>query len=66
MGETQDAVNFRASADAILKATVRAFWSTKRGLFVSNLPWLTEEGGGARLDDRSLATSLLFRQCPRG
>jgi hypothetical protein len=66
VGETRDAVNFRASADAILKATVREFWSTKRGLFVSNLPWLTAEGGGVRLDDRSLATALLFRQCPRG
>jgi hypothetical protein len=66
VGETRDAVNFRASADAILSATVRTFWSTKRGLFVSNLPWFTEEGGEARLDDRSLATSLLFRQCPRG
>jgi hypothetical protein len=66
VGETRDAINFKASADAILKATVRAFWSTKRGLFVSNLPWLTEEGGEVRLDDRSLATALLFRQCPRG
>jgi hypothetical protein len=66
LGETRDAANFKASADAVLNATVGAFWSRKRGLFVSNLPWFTEEGGNARLDDRSLATALLFEQCPRG
>ncbi len=65
-GETRDARRFRTAADALVTATVRHFWSTKRGLFVSNLPWLTEEGGGVRLDDRSLATALLFGQCPRG
>jgi alpha-L-rhamnosidase len=64
--EASDARSFQAAADALEKATVRHFWSTKRGLFVSNLPWLTEEGGDVRLDDRSLATALLFRQCPRG
>jgi hypothetical protein len=66
VGEARDARNFQASADAIEKATVQAFWSSKRNLFVSNLPWLTEEGGDVRLDDRSLATALLFGQCPRG
>jgi alpha-L-rhamnosidase len=66
VGETRDARSFQASADEVEKATVEAFWSSKRGLFVSNLPWLTEEGGGVRLDDRSLATALLFGQCPRG
>jgi hypothetical protein len=66
VGETRDAANFRASADALLAATVRRFWSSRRSLFVANLPWFTEEGREARLDDRSLATSLLFGQCPRG
>ena len=66
VGETRDAANFRASADALLKATVQHFWSSRRGLFVANLPWFTEEGREARLDDRSLATALLFEQCPRG
>jgi hypothetical protein len=66
VGEARDATNFRASADALLKATVQHFWSSRRGLFVANLPWFTEEGREARLDDRSLATALLFGQCPRG
>ncbi len=65
VGDAQDARRFRLAADALVKATVRHFWSTKRSLFVSNLRWLTEEGGGVRLDDRSLATALLFGQCPQ-
>lgn len=65
-GETRDARRFTNAADALVRASVQHFWSRKRGIFVANLPWLTEEGGGVRLDDRSLASSLLFRQCPQG
>ena len=65
VGEKRDAQAFTASADALLAATVRRFWDASRSLFVSNLPWQKEEGG-PRLDDRSLATALLFRQCPAG
>jgi alpha-L-rhamnosidase len=64
-GEARDARRFRTSADALLAATVRRFWDAGSGLFVSNLPWQKEEGG-RRLDDRSLATALLFGQCPAG
>jgi hypothetical protein len=39
------------------------FWSPERKIFVNNLPWIKEEGG-ARLCDRSLATAVLFDQCP--
>ena len=49
----------------ILQATVRRFWSAERGLFVNNLPWLPEEKT-PRLCDRSLATAILFDQCPNG
>ena len=49
----------------LLAATVRRFWSPERGLFVNNLPWLAEEKK-PRLCDRSLATSILFDQCPAG
>ncbi len=49
----------------LLAATVRGFWNTERGLFVNNLPWLSEEKT-LSLCDRSLATALLFDQCPRG
>jgi alpha-L-rhamnosidase len=65
VGEARDARLFRASADALLAATVRRFWDGTGGLFVSNLPWQKEEGG-RHLDDRSLATALLFEQCPAG
>jgi alpha-L-rhamnosidase len=56
---------FQAGSDALLASAVRRFWSRERGLFVSNLPWEDEEGM-ARLDDRSLATALIFDQCPDG
>ena len=50
---------------ALLKQTVRTFWDRERGLFVDNLPWLNEEHE-IRLSDRTLATSILFDQCPGG
>jgi alpha-L-rhamnosidase len=46
-------------------ATVRRFWSPDRHLFINNLPWLKEEGS-PRMCDRSLATAVLFDQCPNG
>ena len=55
----------RPTADALVTATVARFWSRERSLFVSNLPWEDEEGA-TRLDDRSLATALVFDQCPGG
>ncbi|MDD8015203.1 MAG: alpha-L-rhamnosidase N-terminal domain-containing protein [Acidobacteriota bacterium] len=47
------------------EAAVKTFWSAERGLFVNNLPWISEEKD-IRLCDRSLATSILFNQCPGG
>ncbi len=64
-GEAAGQKRWAASSDALLAATVRRFWSAERGLFVNNLPWEDEEGS-ARTDDRSLATALLFDQCPAG
>ena len=49
----------------ILKQTVKTFWDRKRGIFVDNLPWLSEENE-VRLSDRTLATAILFDQCPGG
>jgi hypothetical protein len=46
-------------------AAVRRFWSSERGLFMNNLPWFNAEGA-PRLCDRSLATAILFDQCPNG
>jgi alpha-L-rhamnosidase len=64
-GDPAGEKRFAAAADALVAASVRRFWSRERGLFVGNLPWEDEEGV-ARLDDRSLATALLFDQCPDG
>ncbi len=49
----------------LLTAAVRAFWSADRGLFVNNLPWLSEEKT-PRTCDRSLATAVFYDQCPAG
>ncbi len=46
-------------------ATVKRFWSPERKLFVINLPWLAEDKK-IRLCDRSLATAILYDQCPGG
>jgi hypothetical protein len=64
-GDAAGARRFTAAADSLAAATVRRFWSPERGLFVDNRTWEHEEGG-AHLDDRSLATALLFDQCPEG
>jgi alpha-L-rhamnosidase len=45
------------------KAVTKRFWSDKHRLFVDNLPWL-RRGEGVRLHDRTLATAVLFDQCP--
>ena len=49
----------------LLSAAVRRFWSPERGLFINNLPWLAREKS-PRTCDRSLATAILFDQCPGG
>jgi len=49
----------------IERAAVRRFWSPERGLWINNLPWLKDEGK-VRMCDRSLATAILFDQCPGG
>jgi alpha-L-rhamnosidase len=64
-GDAPGEKRFTAAADALLAASVARFWSRERSMFVSNLPWEDEEGA-ERLDDRSLATALLFDQCPDG
>ena len=64
-GDAAGEKRFTAAADALVAATVSRFWSRERSLFVSNLPWEGEERA-PRLDDRSLATALLFDQCPEG
>ncbi len=52
-------------AASIIEAAVRAFWSDAEGLFIVNRPWLGA-GEAPRLCDRSLATAVIFDQCPGG
>jgi alpha-L-rhamnosidase len=56
----------RAWGRSLLAAATDRFWSPRHGLFVDNLPWLDGEGGEIRISDRTLATSVLFDQCPGG
>jgi len=63
-----DLARARAARDLgrqIQQATVRRFWSPEQSLFINNLPWLGEEGS-PRMCDRSLATAIIFDQCPQG
>ncbi len=61
--KTEVAHQARRFSDQLLKATQRAFWSPKHGLFINNLPWIDVEKE-IRMCDRSLATAVLFDQCP--
>ena len=53
----------REFGQALHASVVEKFWSNERKMFISNLPWLEEEGN-IRTCDRSLATSVVFDQCP--
>jgi hypothetical protein len=64
-GDTTQEQAVRSLGQKLEAATVRRFWDSRRGVFVNNLPWLEEEKG-IRMDDRSLATAVLFDQCPGG
>jgi hypothetical protein len=64
-GDRSRAQAARELGRRIQDATVRRFWSPERNLFINNLPWLAEEGS-PRMCDRSLATAVLFDQCPHG
>jgi hypothetical protein len=64
-GETALAKQATASGVALRQAAIRQFWDSTRQVFVNNKPWLAEDKK-ARLCDRSLATAILFDQCPGG
>lgn len=65
LGQPDRARSYRQLSASILTAATRRFWDPRRRMFVANLPWAGEEKA-ARLCDRSLATSILFDQCPAG
>lgn len=65
-GDEERANHFTERARGLHAKTVERFWSDEHGTFIVNRPWLEEEGGGVRMCDRSLATAILFDQCPKG
>jgi hypothetical protein len=65
LGDRAWAEASRQLGESILEATIRAFWDEEHSLFVVNRPWLGSEKA-PRLCDRSLATAVLFDQCPGG
>jgi hypothetical protein len=64
-GHERDAADAEAFGRGLREAAVQTFWDPVEGLFVANRPWLEAEGQ-PRACDRSLATSVLFDQCPGG
>lgn len=62
-GDQTFAGHCRELAGRLLTATRARYWSGEGKLFVDNLPWQKEERE-LRLSDRSLATAILFAQCP--
>ena len=63
-GMTDMANKARVVGAEIQAVTVKTFWSPAKGMFVNNLPWVAEEKE-ERICDRSLATAILFDQCPQ-
>lgn len=61
--EPAAAALWRERSAALAAVAKQRHWCPQRRLFVDNLPWLAEDGG-ARLHDRSLATSVLFGFAP--
>jgi alpha-L-rhamnosidase len=64
-GQTKQAEAVAQFGTQLQQAAIARFWSPERGLFINNLPWLEEEKN-TRTCDRSLATAILFDQCPGG
>ena len=64
-GEQDKAAQFARLGQELQQAAVRTFWDPARRTLVANRPWL-EDDQGLRLCDRSLATAILFDQCPNG
>ncbi|HWA99968.1 MAG TPA: alpha-L-rhamnosidase N-terminal domain-containing protein [Pirellulales bacterium] len=64
MGDIAPSEAFERVAKSLEVSTVKKYWSDEHRMFVNNLPWLADEKQ-FRLCDRSLATAILFDQCPR-
>jgi hypothetical protein len=65
LGQNDLATKWQQVGQQIQASVIEKFWDPQRRVFVVNRPWLTSEPG-LRLCDRSLATAILFDQCPNG
>jgi len=65
LGDEEASRKLGAFGRELEAAAVKRFWDSGRRIFVANLPWSREEGR-IRTCDRSLATAILFDQCPGG
>lgn len=61
--DKKNAVKYTKLSKNILTQTVKKFWDKKQKVFIINLPWIKEEKQPFYCD-RSLATAVLFNQCP--
>ena len=64
-GDAASATAVEEFGRALQAAAVKTFWSREHRTFINNLPWLAEDRQ-MHLCDRSLATAILFDQCPDG
>ena len=65
MGDGARAASAKKLGRFLRRAAVARFWDPEREVFVNNRPWLAEDPV-IRCCDRSLATALLYGQCPGG
>lgn len=62
-GDNETAIQAKEFSKKILSNCVAKYWSSEEKIFIDNKPWMEEEKE-VRYSDRSLATALLFHQCP--
>jgi hypothetical protein len=62
-GNASQAESVEQFGRELREATVKRFWSQQQKLFINNLPWLAQDKN-PRTCDRSLATAILYDQCP--
>jgi alpha-L-rhamnosidase len=62
-GDTEIAGQAKEFSQKILSNCIAKYWSIDEKVFIDNKPWMTEEKE-VRYSDRTLATALLFHQCP--
>ena len=63
-GETEKADNIEQFGKELLARCVAKFWCQEEQTFVNSLPWLHEKDTPRYYCDRSLATAVLYGQCP--